>query len=155
MSDSLHILVIPNWSTCYDHFKVIHRKNGCFRVGSLCYRPCHVPDHGTEWGALSCIELVFWFGEFCSSIMGLHSHLGISVFLWIHTGIFCFRLSIFLWSFFSPLSSVFYASISQFSGLLIVKPTHAHFQFLFIKIYLKFLKTLLHVSVIRPSSASF
>ena len=38
---------------------------------------------------------------------------------------------------------------------LIVKPTHAHFQFLFIKIYLKFLKILLHVSVIRPSSGSF
>ena len=28
------------------------------------------------------------------------------------------------------------------------------FNFLFIKIYLKFLKTLLHVSVIRPSSGS-
>ena len=38
---------------------------------------------------------------------------------------------------------------------LIVKPTHAHFQFLFIKIYLKFLKIILHVSVIRPSSGSF
>ena len=38
---------------------------------------------------------------------------------------------------------------------LIVKPTHAHFQFLFIKIYLKFLKILLHVSVIQPSSGSF
>ena len=38
---------------------------------------------------------------------------------------------------------------------LIVEPTHAHFQFLFIKIYLKFLKILLHVSVIRPSSGSF
>ena len=38
---------------------------------------------------------------------------------------------------------------------LIVKPTHAHFQFLFIKISLKFLKILLHVSVIRPSSGSF
>jgi len=30
---------------------------------------------------------------------------------------------------------------------------HMHtFNFLFIKIYLKFLKTLLHVSIIRPSS---
>ena len=38
---------------------------------------------------------------------------------------------------------------------LIVKPAHAHLQFLFIKIYLKFLKTLLHVSVIRPSSGNF
>ena len=38
---------------------------------------------------------------------------------------------------------------------LIVEPTHANFQFLFIKIYLKFLKILLHVSVIRPSSGSF
>ena len=34
------------------------------------------------------------------------------------------------------------------------KPTHAHLFFLFIKIYLKFLKTLLHVSVIRLSSGS-
>ena len=39
-------------------------------------------------------------------------------------------------------------------GHLIVKPTHAHFQFLFIKIYLKFLKIILHVSVIRPPSGS-
>ena len=32
---------------------------------------------------------------------------------------------------------------------------HVHtFNFLFIKTYLKFLKTLLHVSVIRPSSGS-
>ena len=32
---------------------------------------------------------------------------------------------------------------------------HMHtFNFLFIKTYLKFLKTLLHVSVIRPSSGS-
>ena len=38
---------------------------------------------------------------------------------------------------------------------LIAKPTHAHFQFLFIKIYLKFIKIRLHVSVIRPSSGSF
>ena len=37
----------------------------------------------------------------------------------------------------------------------IVKPTHAHYQFLFIKTYLKLLKTLLHVSVIRPSSERF
>ena len=32
---------------------------------------------------------------------------------------------------------------------------HTHtFNFLFIKTYLKFLKTLLHISVIRPSSGS-
>ena len=40
-------------------------------------------------------------------------------------------------------------------GHSIVKPTHTHFQVLFIKTYLKLLKTILNVSVIRPLSGSF
>ena len=66
----------------------------------------------------------------------------------------CWVLTLFLYS--SATSVRYYkekkedCQLSYYFFCLIVKQTHTHFQFLFIKIYLKFLKTLLHVSVIRP-----
>jgi len=68
------------------------------------------------------------------------------------------------WFFFSQLHKVHFTFAYVFIYtvplemlLLITQSANQHmhtFNFLFIKTYLKFLKTLLHVSVIRPSSGS-
>ena len=94
-------LVITNWSTCYDHFKVIYRKNCFFRVGSLCYRQCHVPGDGTEWGAVLWIELCFDSG---SSVVRLWDH----ILAWIFRS-FCESLQ----EYFAVESQNFYDYFSQ------------------------------------------
>ena len=57
----------------------------------------------------------------------------------------------------SEIKDVSYGSIYANNVYNVTQSANQHmytFNFLFIKTYLKFLKTLLHVSVIRPSSGS-